>query len=173
MVQEILKNIEQKVEEQLLRIDKEKEKAVLALEKKYEQMQKEQKEKNLAEFKQKIESEIQEFSQKKKLELEFAVLEQKNNIIDNLYNEAGKKIAGENLNKLINSLFPKDVEGRIKAGRKTAKILKQITDKEVDDLEEEGFLIIGENVDLDFRISEILKQAKQDQKPELIKLIFS
>ena len=173
MVQEILKNIEQKAEEQLLRINKEKEQAFLALEKKYKQMQKEQKEKNLVKFKQKIETEIQEFSQKKKLELEFAVLREKNKIIQDLYKEAEKKIAKENLNKLIVSLFPKNIEGRIRAGRKTAQILRQITDKEVvDDLEEEGFFIVGENVDLDFRVSEILKQSKQDHMPELIKLLF-
>ena len=174
MVQEILKNIEQKAEEQFLRINKEKEKALLALEQKYKKIQKEQKEKSLVNFKQKIEAEVQELSQKKKLELEFAVLREKNKIIQELYKEAGKKITGENFKELIVSLFPKNIEGRIRAGKKTAQILRQITDKEItDDLEEEGFFIIGENVDLDFRISEIIKQLEQEQKPELIKLIFS
>ncbi len=170
MVQEILKNIEQKAEEQLLKIKEDKNKALLALEEKYRKLQEEQKEKNKAKFLQKIESEIQEFSQRKNLELEFTVLKKKNEIMKKLYKEAEKRI---DIDKLV-SLLPKDVEGRIKAGKKTAQALKRVTDREItDDLEEEGFLIIGENVDLDFRVSEILKQLEQEQKPELTKLIFS
>lgn len=171
MVQEILKNIEQKVKEQLLKIKEDKNRQLLALEEKYRKLQGDQKQRSLARFKQKIESEIQEFSQKRNLELEFAVLRKKNEIVQKLYKEAEKRI---DIDKLVVSLFPKDIDGKIRAGKRTAEILKQVTDKEItDDLEEEGFLIIGENVDLDFRVSEILKQKEQEQKPELAKLIFN
>jgi hypothetical protein len=173
MVQEILKNIDEKVNEQILKIEEEKEKAILALKKKYSQMQKQQKEKNILVFKNKIESEIKDFSQKKELELEFAVLEKKNKIIKDLYGEAGKSIKEENLKKFILSYLPKSIEGKIEAGKKTAKIIKEATGRDADGyLEEEGFVIVGENADFDFRISEILSQSEQELKPELTKLLF-
>jgi hypothetical protein len=174
MVQEILKNIEKKVEERLLKVEKEKEQAILSLEKKYDELLKRQKEKNLQAFRQKIDSDLQEFSQKKKLESEFAVLKERNRIVDSLYEEAKKDIREETLKKLVVSLFPKEADGNIRAGKRTAGILRQITSREITpDLEEEGFVIIGESADLDFRISEILDQLKQESKPELIKLLFS
>ena len=72
-----------------------------------------QKEKAQQSFKKRIEAEIQEFSQKKDLEFEFAVLREKNKVIDDLYNQAAKEISSEHLKKLISSIFPKDVEGRV------------------------------------------------------------
>jgi vacuolar-type H+-ATPase subunit E/Vma4 len=174
MVQEILKNISQKAEQELESIQSGKEKALLDLEKKYSRMEKEQKEKSLALFKQKAESEIKEFSQKKKLEVEFSVLKEKNKIIDELYKKAGEKITSEDLKRLVAAFLPQNIEGTIRAGRKTAKIIKEIKGVEAEDiLGEEGFVILSQNADLDFRLSEVLKQSEQDIKPELIKILFS
>lgn len=174
MIEDILKNIEEKLKEKLLRVNEEKEQAILSLEKKYGEFLIKQKENSLESFKRKIESEIQEFSQQKRREFEFAVLKEKNKIIDNLYKEAEKEITLENLKKLVSSLLPKEVRGKIRAGQKTAKIIREIRGIEaVNDLKEEGFVIIEEDAELDFRVSEILEQSKQERKPELIKLLFS
>ena len=62
------------------------------------------------------------------------------------------------------------------AGPKTAAILKNILSLQVfkikDTLQEEGFLLKGQDVDIDFRISQLLLGLKEKQNPEVVKLLL-
>jgi len=174
MVQEILKNIDQKVDQELSKIKSEKEKAILELEEKYRKQIEEQKQISLKEFEQKTKAQIEEFSQKKKTELEFILLQEKNKIIKEAYEEAEKRIislSDEELKKWIKSYLPEKVEGKIRAGKRTTAILKKMVDNEIEEGPEEGFLIINDEIELDFRVSETLKQLKEKQGPEIIKTL--
>lgn len=173
MVQEILKNIDLKVDQELLKISSEKEKAVLDLEKKYSELREKEKLANMKEFELKIRSQAKEELQKKKAELEFAVLKEKNKIIEKVYLEAEKRIISlpdEEFKKLILSFFPSKIEGKIKAGKRTAAVLRGVVD-EIEEDSEEGFTIIGNELDLDFRVSELLRQFKEKRGEEVIKML--
>jgi hypothetical protein len=172
MVQKILENIDQKVEQELLRINSEKEKALLELEKKYREEALKLKEKNLEDFRIKAKNKIEEVSLKKKTEIEFAILKEKNRIIQEVYQEVEKRIVSSpNFKKWIKLLLPKKIEGKIIAGKKTAVILKDLVDSKIEEMDEEGFIVINKEIDFDFRISELLKRFKED--PEIISLLFS
>ena len=175
MVQEILKNIDQKVNQELLRINSEKERAILELEKKYKEEAEKQKQANVKELEQKIKTQIEEQLQKKRLEVEFTVLKEKNKIIEDLYKEAEKRIAslsGQELKKWIESLLPENIEGKIIAGKKTAAVLRGLIDNEIEETKEEGFIVVSDEIELDFRVSEILRQLREKQGPEIIKMLF-
>ncbi len=175
MVQEILKNIDQKVSQELLRINSEKERAILELEKKYKEEAKKQKQARIKELEQKISSQIEETLQKKRLEVEFTVLKEKNNIIDDLYKEAGKRMASlpeQELKKWIKSLLPENIEGKIGAGKRTAVALRRLVNNEIEEIGEEGFIVVNNEVELDFSISEVLRQLREKQGPEIIKMLF-
>lgn len=172
MVEEILENINQKVNQELSKIKSEKEMAVLELEKKYEKETEKQKQASLKEFKEKVESEIQEFSEKKRTETDFVILQEKNKIIGEAYEKAVEKIfslPAKELEKWIKSYLPEKVEGKIIAGEKTMTVLKKIVNNKIEKGSEEGFLIVNDEIELDFRISEILKQLKEKQGPEVNK----
>jgi len=176
MVKDILKNIDQKTSEQLNRIEKEKERAILELEKKYQKEAKKIKENKLRELKNDIKLRIDEASQSQRLKFSFAVLEEKNRIVEEAYEKAEKKIVNmpdEAFGKLIASMLPDNFKGGIRAGKKTAAVLRKMVQAEIaSDLEEEGFIVSDDEVELDFRISEVLRQLREKQLPEITKILF-
>ena len=175
MVQEILKNIENKALEEISKIEEEKEKTLSLLRKKYQEKLEKEKEINLQNFQEKTKSVAKDTLLQKKAELNFALLSEKNRIIEDVYKKAEKEIISlpdEEFKKWILKFIPKKSEGEIRAGKRTASILKKILDNKIkDDLEEEGFLVITETVEVDFRIGEILKRLKEEQNPEIIKIL--
>ena len=175
MVQEILKNIDLKVQAELEKISQEKNKAILGLEKNFEKEKQQKREKAKQELEKKAKNEIAEFLQQKRTELKFAVLKEKNKIISQAYQKAVRKISelkDQEFEKWIKSLVPKNVLGKIQAGKRTANVLKFLDLQIENDLKEEGFLVISDELDLDFRVSQVLERLKQEQEPEIIKLLF-
>lgn len=183
MVQEIIKIIDEKIEREIEKINQEKEKKILELEKDYESKLKDLNNLNLQKFKKEMDSEAEGFLQQKKMELNFALEKEKNIIVNDIYKKAEEKIlsqSAEGFEEMIKKLVgfvKKDEKGEILAGPKTAAILKNILSLQVfkikDTLQEEGFLLKGQDVDIDFRISQLLLGLKEKQNPEVVKLLFS
>ena len=116
-----------------------------------------------------METEANNILFQKRANFRFSLLEKKNEIIEEIYKKAEKEIINlpdNQFKKWVVGVIPAGVKGKIKAGKKTAKVLGIESD-----LDEEGFLLVGEDTEIDFRISEILKRLKEDQKPELIKIL--
>lgn len=183
MVQEIIKIIDEKIAREIEKINQEKEKELLRLSKDYENKLKDLKSLNLQKFKKEVESETENFFQQKKMESNFALEEEKNNIIDDIYKKAEKKILSQEpkeFKKIIEKLadsINKHLEGEISAGPKTAVVLKDISSlkrfKIKGDLPDEGFLLRGKEIDFDFRISQILKELREKQELKIVNILFS
>jgi len=180
MVQEILNNIDQKRDQEIEKLRVEKETQILALKEKAKNEVAQRKEEALAVLNKDKSDQVSEFLQKKETESDFLLQEEKNKTIEEVWDKVEKKIKempNEDFSKIINYLVkfvPAGLEGEIKASEKTAKILKGSLEgfKIEDDLGEEGFIIKSKNLDLDFRIKEVLRQMREKHNPEIIKILF-
>jgi len=181
MVEDILKAVDEKAKEQINVIVQEKEKALFALEQYYglaiKEKQKEQK--DLA-FN-KIAKEIEDFEKNFQVKISFRTQEEKNNLIKEIYSEAQNKISNlgdPEFKKFIKQMLSHlpQKKGCIEAGKRTADILKGFVDKEIKveaSLLEEGFIFKSNDVEIDFRISQVLLGMEEKISPELIKMLFS
>ncbi|MFH0739946.1 MAG: hypothetical protein V1819_02480 [bacterium] len=182
MVDNILKAIDEKAEEQIVEILQKKEIALLAMQEDnniaIQTKQKEQKDLGIR----KVAKEIEDFEKTLQMSLNFSLQGEKNNLIKEVYNKAQEKVSlfGEvELKKLIKhwmSYLPEAKKGHITAGERTAKILKDFVDSEMKldgSLEEEGFIFVSNDVEIDCRISQAFSQLQETVNPELIKMLFS
>lgn len=180
MIEEILKTIDQKKETEINKIEDEKEAQILALRGKAKKEIAKKKSEALLALNKEKSNQISEFLQKKETELDFILQEEKNKIIEEVWDQVEgkiKKMPDDSFEKIIKFLIkfiPNNIEGEIKASERTAKILKRSLKnfKIKDDLKEEGFLVKTKNLDLDFRIKEVLKQMREDLNPKIIKILF-
>ncbi|MDD4990090.1 MAG: hypothetical protein PHW31_02160 [Candidatus Pacebacteria bacterium] len=182
MVDNILRAIDEKAEEQIAKILQEKEEAILTLQQQHnlavKAKLKEQKEVALKE----AAKEIEDFEKILQLKLNFKIQEGKNQLVKEAYEKAKEKITiidGESFKKLIKHLagyLPEKKKGHIEAGEKTAKVLKGFLASEVaveSNLDEEGFIFKSHDVEIDLRISQIFLHFQETTNPELVKILFS
>ena len=110
------------------------------------------------------------------------IQDEKNRLVKDVYEKAQKKIASledTDFKKLITHLaffVPKNKQGHIVAGEKTAKALKEIVGKEIkieNSLSEEGFIFKSSDVEIDLKISQVAFQLQEVVNPELIKILFA
>lgn len=182
MIDDILKAIDEKAEEQIAKILKEKEVSLLALENDYGLAIKEkQKEQRDLAFK-KVDKEIEDFEKMLQIRLNFKMQEEKNRLIKEIYNEAQEKISCfdetefKKLVKYLTSFLPHGKKGHISAGERTAKILKGFMDSEIkveSALSEEGFIFKSHDIEIDCRISQAFSGLQETANPELIKMLFA
>lgn len=180
MIDEILKTIDQKREIEIKRIGSEKETQILALKERAKKEIAEKKSEALLILNKEKANQISEFLQKEETELDFVFQKEKNKIVEEVWNQVEekiKKMPDDSFEKIIDFLIkfiPANIEGEIKASERTAKILKGSLKnfKIKDNLEEEGFLVKTKNLDLDFRIKEVLKEMREDLNPKIIKILF-
>ena len=182
MVNDILKAIDDKAEEQIKKISQEKEEAILALQNEHnidvKNIQQEQKKKALNE----AAKEIEDFEKAFQLKLNFQIQDEKNKLVKEAYEKAKENVLGLNsddfkkLIKYLASFVPENKKGHIEAGEKTAKALKGLVSGEIkvqDNLNEEGFIFISNDVEIDLRISQVFSQMQETTNPELVKILFS
>ncbi|MBU3942823.1 hypothetical protein KKA24_02465, partial [Patescibacteria group bacterium] len=175
------KTIDQKKEVEIKKIESEKEVKILALKERALKEIAKKKAEVLSILNKEKSGQISEFLQKEETKLDFIIQEEKNKIIEEVWNRAEERISQmpeDSFRDIINFLIkfvPKEMEGEIRASERTAKILGKSFEKfEIKaDLKEEGFLVKTKNLDLDFRIKEVLKQMKEDLNPQIIKILFA
>lgn len=183
MIQEILKKIDQKKDQEIDNISSQRKEKIAALKERAKKEVEERKEKILFNLDKEMLAEIAGFLQKKDTEVDFALQKEKNIIIEEVWEKVEERInkmPDESFSKIIIFLIkfiPKDIEGEVLSSKKVAAILKKHLKRSnlkiKDNLKEEGFLIKSKNLDLDFRISEVLKQMKEEYNPKIIKILFS
>lgn len=182
MIQEILKNIDQKKDQEIDKIRKEREEKILLLKEEAKRKIKERKKEIMAKLNEESLAEISEFLQKKNTEIDFVLQKEKNMIIGEVWEKVEEKISkmsDDSFAKIIiflTKFIPENIEGEIQSSKRTAVVLKKhlkgLKLKIKDSLEEEGFLVKSKNLDLDFRILEVLKQMREKYNPEIIKILF-
>ncbi len=182
MINDILKTIDEKATEEIEKILQKKEELILALEKEYDLSikAKEQEQRSLA--LKKVAKEIEDFEKMLQIKLNFKIQDEKNRLVKDVYKKAQEKIASledVDFKKLIThlaSFVPKNKQGNIAAGEKTAKVLKGTIEREIkmeDTLDEEGFIFESSDVEIDLRISQVASQLQEVVNPELIKILFA
>lgn len=182
MINDILKIIDEKAEEEIAKVRQGKEESILALEKEHEILLKEKVEEQRKRAIREAAKEIEDFEKSLQLKLNFKIQAEKVALIKEVYRKAQDKISelnNEEFKQLIKRLIgylPKDKKGLILAGEKTAKILKSALGggvKVEDSLKEEGFIFKSSDVEIDLRISQVALQMQETVNPELIKILFS
>jgi len=180
MIQEILKNIDRKRDQEIEKINQEKEQSLLSLKEKAKKQIALKKQEALLALNKEKSRKVSEFLQEKNTEIDFVFQNEKNKIIQEVWDRVEEKInkmPNDSFEKIIDFLIkfiPTNIEGEIKASGKTAKILKgSLKNFEIkDNLKEEGFLVKTKNLDLDFRIKEVLKEMRENLNPKIIKILF-
>jgi len=103
-------------------------------------------------------------------------------MVENVYTSAKDKLTSLNdkeFASVISTLLknvPKGLEGAISAGERTASILKKSSLGGCvikNELKEEGFIFVGKEMEIDFRISQVLKQNQEETDPEIIRILFN
>jgi len=180
MVQEILKNIDQKRDQEIGRINQEKEQALLILRDETKKQIVLKKQEALLVLNDEKSKRVSEFLQAKNTEIGFVLQSEKNKIIQEVWDQVEEEINKmpraefEKIIKFLIGSIPKNLEGEIQSSKRAVGILKKSLKKikVKDGLKEEGFFVKTKNLDLDFRISEVLKQMKENLNPEIIKILF-
>ena len=182
MINDILKTIDEKADQEIAEILQKQEESILALEKEYEVSIKAKANEERSLALKKVAKEIEDFEKVIQAKLNFKIQEEKNNLVKGVYEKAQEKICSLShaefvkVIKHLASYVPKDKKGHILAGEKTAKFLKDFVDKEIkveDSLKEEGFIFKAHDVEIDLRISQVASQLQETVNPELVKILFA
>ena len=183
MLEKIFQTIEKKSADEAAKIIKEKDAAILALEQDYQKEAGRKRDGAKAALQKKGEDDIEELKQRKGQELSFLLQAEKNKIIASAYSAGQEAFAGisdddfEKWAKALSVSLSALKAGDISAGKRTAKALKRIlhnrdfTIKE--ELEEEGFIFRSDVLEIDARLSQLLKEQKEKTEPLLAKILFS
>ncbi|NQU83053.1 MAG: hypothetical protein HQ539_03840 [Parcubacteria group bacterium] len=182
MLNNILKTIDDKAKQEIDTILKEKERMFLALEKEHQENIQSRHEEKKAELVSKTRVEIEEFRQIEQQKFSFRLQEVRNKIVKDVYGSAEKAINELSdsefktvLKHLLNYL-PEGIEGEISAGGRTAKVLQSMFSLKClvkSDLDEEGIVFRSKDMEVDLRISQVLKHNREATDPEVIKVLFA
>ena len=182
MLDNILKTIDNKAEQEIDSINKEKDECILALAMEHKKNLASRHEEKKNELASKIRAEIEEFRQTKQQEASFRFQAERNKVVEAVYSSSKDKVSelnDDDFKKVIKGLLsyiPKGLEGELSCGKRTAGLLRQVSLVGVsvkDDLEEEGFMLCGKDVEIDLRISQMLKQNRETTDPQVINLLFN
>jgi len=182
MIQEILKDIDQKKDEKITQLKEKRDERILVLKTKIKKKIAERMEAEAEALNKENLIQLMEFSQKKDTEINFLLQDEKNRIIQNVWKGVEKEInamSDEKFSAVIISLlkFIPEMKGTISASKRVYPILeknlKNSNFKLTADLEVEGFFVKSDDLELNFKISEILEQMKEEHNPEIINILFS
>jgi len=183
MLDNILSIIDEKSQQEIDKVLKQNKDAIFALESEAQKNLQEKEEKEKKALSRKIKAEIEEFRQKNQLQVSFELQAERNRMVKAVYSAAEKKVidvSDDGFKKIIKgflAFIPKSLEGKISAGVKTANVLKGMSLKYeiLDNLKEEGFVFHSQNKDMeiDLRISQVLKQNREQTDPEVISILFN
>lgn len=182
MLDNILKTIDDKAKQEIAGINKEKAEAVLVLEKEHKENLANRNEEKKKELAQRIQAEIEEFKQQEQQEAGFGLQTTRNKTVEAVYSRAQKAVAelsdkefGAVVKRLL-SYLPEGIEGEISAGKRTAATLNSMFSLKCSvksDLDEEGIVFRSKDMEVDLRISQALKQNREETDPEVIKILFA
>ena len=182
MINNILKTIDEKAEEEVAKILQKKEEALLVLEKEYSLLIKLRQEEQKSLALKAVAKEIEDFEKRLQVKLNFKIQEEKNGLVQEIYQKTKESISNldsvdfKKFLKHLVSYLPKDKKGHIEAGEKTTKALRGLVDDEIkidSSLKEEGFIFVSRDVEIDLRISQVVFQLQEIANPELIKILFA
>lgn len=178
-----MQSIEGKAQDEIAKLLAEKERGIFELETEHHKDLNAKEEKALQDLKNRIQSEIEEFKQKTCLAARFKLQEERNRIVKNVYEKAKEEVSqlsDEKFEKVIKGFLgflPEALEGKVFAGERTAQLLRHLPLKRKfalgDTLPEEGFVFHSEDMDIDLRVSQVLKQNREQTDPEIIRILFS
>lgn len=178
MLDNILKNIDAKAKQTVENILKDTEEKILALEAKHKKNLSDKYAEKKSDLASKVHAEIEEFRQQTQQNAGFRLQDERNKIVEAVYRSSKDKIVELNdsdFKKIINGLLtfvPKGFKGSISAGKRTARLLKEAGTVK-SDLEDEGFILKGADVEIDLSVSQVLKQNREKTDTEVIKILFS
>lgn len=182
MLDNILKAIDEKAKQEIDKLLKQKKEAIFALESEHQKALQEKQEREKSELVSKVKAEIEEFRQRKQQEASFRLQAERNKMVEAVYRLAEEKTAGLSdgdfkavVKRLLEHL-PEGVEGEISAGKRTAAVLGKMFSLPClvrHDLPEEGLVFRSRDMEIDLRISQVLKQNREKTDPEVIKILFS
>ena len=182
MLDNIFNSIDEKVRLEIEKIQDEQKGAILLLSKDYNQKCEQKLQKAREDLLRKSNQEVMEAQKKIETRFRFVVQETKHQILEEAYQEAVariNKLNEDDFRKIIVQMveaLPSDLTGQIKAGKRTALILRSLLPRSLvvsDDLDEEGFVAITSKMEIDFRISQIMKQNREKTDFEVLKILFA
>jgi len=177
MIDDIIKNIDFGKEAQIEQLRKSQQQKIEELKKRAkERLARTEAEAVLA-LEKENENKIAEFLENQQRKADFKREEAKNKIVDEVWSGVYDRII-ESPDDFILRLVrfvPKDLSGEIKCSARALPIVKsKIKNMKVEGgLKEEGFLVRTKTLDLDFRISEVLAEVREEHNPEIIKILFN
>ena len=177
MVKKVLEYIEERAEKEIKELLKEKEEVLLMLEKGFEKDSLVKKKEEKEVFEKEILLKIETFKQKKELEERFEIQKKKSEIMKGVYRKAIKEVSEfreEEIEKVINILIDRIPQNsEIIAGKKTASVLRKNNIASKEELNEEVFVTRKGSCEIDFRISRIIEENKEETDSEIVKILFS
>ena len=183
MLEKIFQAIDKKSSEEAARISKEKDEAILVLEQGYQKEADRKRGEAKSAFQKKIADDIEELAQRKKQELSFLLQAEKSKIIYGIYSAAMEEFSGisdddfEKWAKALSVSLSALKGGDILAGKRTAKALKKILHNRdfaiKEELDEEGFIFRSAVLEIDARLSQLLREQKERTEPQIAKILFS
>lgn len=182
MIDTILKTIDNKARQEIDSIIKENKEAIFALESEHQKNLQDKREKEKKELRNRVQAEIEEFRQKEQQKADFRLQAERNKIVEAVY-KAAKKIITElstsdfkAVVKTLLNCLPEGIEGEISAGKRTAEVLQGMFSLNClvkGDLDEEGIIFKSKDIEVDLRISQVLKQNREKTDPEIIQILFN
>ncbi len=183
MLEAIFQGIDEKVKLEIDKIQEDQEEAILALGRDYDKEREQKYQKTKDTLLQKNERETTEAQKRLELRARFEIQRAKRQILEEAYQAALLKINKldeDDFRKLVERIvkaLPFELTGKIKAGQRTAPILRALlAGRQLfvdDDLTEEGFLVITAGMEIDLRFSQILNQNREKTDPEILKVLFT
>jgi len=171
--------IEQKSTEEIKAINAQKEKDVFGLQKQFAQLCDKERKQAKESAQKEVEKSLQEYEQTILQNNQFALLKSKQSLIEKVFAKAQQEILhleSKGFEKFIAKIaqnIPKNAEGVVLCGEKTAVALKKVWEGKVkNDLKEEGFIFEGKDFELDFRLSEVINNLKQEISTEINQILF-
>jgi len=179
MLDNILKAIAEKADQEIEKILQEKEEVLLRLRQEHQKAVQEKKIKAEQNLEKEANREIEEKRKAKELETSFKLQQKRNEILSSVYREAEAKVRNiaekdfERLTKKLLKAVPKR-EGRLMAGERTFQALKRMfpQSKAERGLKQEGLLFQSEELEVDATISQAFNQMREKIDPELVKILF-
>lgn len=182
MLENILKTIDDKARQEIDSINKETADAVLALEKEHKENMVKRHEEKKGELASKTQAEIEEFRQQEQQKAGFLFQTARNKTVEAVYSSAEKaviELSDSDFKAVVKHLLnylPEGIEGEISAGKRTAQIINSMFSLKClvkSDLDEEGIVFKSKDMEVDLRISQVLKQNREETDPQVINLLFS
>ena len=182
MLENILTTISKKSDQKVELISRDTGRAILALEENFKENLKEKKDQEKITLKDQTIKEIQEFEQIQDLRVKFKVEGLRAEMVEEVFSQAKKAISelqDHDFTKVIGRLLgavPENKQGIFLAGPRTVAVLNSLSadqPKIKAELKEEGFIFKSQEMEVDFRISQVVDQLKETVVSKVVKALFN